>query len=370
MKTFGAALLGLAAADIPADLVEQLPDFDKVSFKVYSGLLDVPGPINGYDSLRIHYQFHTSQRSPAKDPVAIWHQGGPGGSSITVGLYGEMGAFQIGDKEHGNYINAYAWNKVANMLYLESPAGSGGDDGYSECIKDGKPVSCSWNDKTQAEAYAHTLQAFFKAFPEFAKNDFYLTGESYFGQYGPNIAHFLLNNAPFNSSINLKGIAAGNACWGGTETCVACNGPSQDKIDVDLFFGKGLFSPKLKKQIDETCKFPTKYKSGPGSGGPFDCDAGSELSLACKALLVKMRAEVGPHNVYDIYDNCGNTEKFLNRIGKDQAWLTTVLRESMHNSSATNQMLKDMNGGYDWDCGGDVSGWMKSAEKELHLDTA
>merc|ERR1712070_282149 len=195
----------------------------------------------------------------SSDPVLIWHQGGPGGSSITVGLYGEMGAFQIGDKEHGNYINPYAWNKVANMLYLESPAGSGSSEGYSQCVKGGKAVPCDWNDKTQAEAYAHTLQAFFKAFPEFAKNSFYLTGESYFGQYGPNIAHYLVNNEPFKSSINLKGIAAGNACWGGTETCVACNGPSQDKIDVDLFFGKGLFSPKLKKQIDETCKFPTQY---------------------------------------------------------------------------------------------------------------
>lgn len=330
-------------------------------------MLDVPGPISGYDSLKIHYQFQTSQKNPSTDPVAIWHQGGPGGSSILVGLYGEMGAFQVGDKEHGNYINPYAWNKVANMLYLESPAGSGGSDGYSECIKGGKAVKCIWNDTTQAEAYAHTLQVFFKSFPEFSKNDFYLTGESYFGQYGPNIAHYLLNTAPFNSSINLKGIAAGNACWGGTSTCVACNGPSQDKLDVDLFFGKGLFSPKLKKQIDGTCKFPTHYKEGHGGGSPFECDAGSELPQACQALLTKMRAEVGPHNVYDIYDNCDNTAEFLNRIGQDTSWLTTFLRKGMHNSSATHQALIDMNGGYRWDCGGNVSGWMRSAEKDLHL---
>ena len=64
------------------------------------------------------------------------------------------------------------------MLYLESPAGSGQDSGFSTCIKGGKAVGCMWNDTSQAEAYAHTLVAFFKAFPEFAQNDLYLTGES------------------------------------------------------------------------------------------------------------------------------------------------------------------------------------------------
>ena len=34
-----------------------------------------------------------------------------------------MGYFQVSDE--GPYTNDYAWNKAANMLYLESPAGSG-----------------------------------------------------------------------------------------------------------------------------------------------------------------------------------------------------------------------------------------------------
>lgn len=70
------------------------------------------------------------------------------------------------------------------MLYLESPAGSGSSHGYSECIKAGSAVACHWDDVSQAEAYSHTLQAFKVAFPEFAANSLYLTGESYFGQYG------------------------------------------------------------------------------------------------------------------------------------------------------------------------------------------
>ena len=108
-----------------------------------------------------------------------WHQGGPGASSVSLGLYTEMGYFQLDDK--GAHVNPYAWNKVANMLYLESPAGSGtpflAGKGSSECLKGGMPVRCHWDDVSQAEAYAHTLVAFTKAFPEFAAHDLYLTGE-------------------------------------------------------------------------------------------------------------------------------------------------------------------------------------------------
>ena len=112
------ALLSSATVSAPAsDLVKSLPGFNgSFPFKVYSGYLHVPGPFEktDYDSLSIHYQFHTSQNDPAKDPLVTWHQGGPGGSSINVGLYTEMGYFQLDDK--GGHANPYAWNKVANML--------------------------------------------------------------------------------------------------------------------------------------------------------------------------------------------------------------------------------------------------------------
>jgi hypothetical protein len=360
----------LASAEKSEDLVTSLPDFPPASewgFKAYSGFLDVPGPVSGYDALKIHYQFHTSQGSTS-DPVVSWHQGGPGGSSITVGLYGEMGAFLVGDEAHGHYLNPWAWNKAAHMLYLESPAGSGGSAGYSQCLKAGKVVDCHWDDRSQAEAYAHTLTAFFQAFPEVAKNDFYLSGESYFGQYGPNIAHFILNTAPFKDGIQLKGILAGNACWGGTESCVNCNGPSQDRLDVEHFFGRGLFSPKLKKQIDATCDFPEEY--GPQQGtGPFACQ--KPVSDECQGLLKEMRRQVGPHNVYFVYDNCEATQDFLTKTGKDAQWLRGVMHENLHNASATRAALKELNGGFDWDCNGDAEAFITSAEarKALHLDT-
>lgn len=361
-------LLSGCTAEKTEDLVTSLPGFPPGPwpFRAYSGFLSVTGPINGYDSLRIHYQFHTSQGAPARDPVVAWHQGGPGSSSILLGLYGEMGAFRLGD--HGGYLNPWAWNKVANMLYLESPAGSGGPSGYSACFRGGKPAECQWDDVTQAQAYAHTLRTFFQAFPEFSNNDFYLTGESYFGQYGPNIAHFIVNNEPFRSSLNLKGIALGNACWGGNETCVACNGPSEDKVDADFFFGKGLYSPKLRVQIEKACAFPETYTSCDTTGD--DLPGHEVLSSECKELLKEMFRQVGPHNVYDVYDNCNRTSDFLRRTGQNMGWLASKLRRGMHSPMATRAELSQLNGGYDWDCLGDADGWITSpaVREALHLD--
>jgi carboxypeptidase C (cathepsin A) len=98
------------------------------------------------------------------------------------------------------------------MLYLESPAGSSDPIGFSYCVKGGKPAAvCSWNDVSQAEAYAHTLKAFYAAFPAFAQNDLYLSGESYAGQYIPNIANYIVNDA--STTLPLKGILVGNGCW-------------------------------------------------------------------------------------------------------------------------------------------------------------
>jgi carboxypeptidase C (cathepsin A) len=357
MKCFALpALAALAAAAPEADLVVQLPGFAKHSgFKVYSGFLTVPGPLNGYDELKIHYQFQTAQNgTEASKPVVTWHQGGPGGSSI-FGQYGEMGYFQVDDA--GEHANPYAWNQVANMLYLESPAGSDDPIGFSTCAKGGEVQRrCEWSDVTQAEAYAHTLKAFFAAFPEFASHDLYLSGESYAGQYLPNIAHYILNNKDVVS--NLKGIAVGNGCWGGDATTVNCNGPNAEQNDMDMYYGKGLMAKKEHQAVYAACDFPLK-------GAP---------SIKCDAALTKASAEVGPHNVYDIYDNCPTTEAWLLKTGKSMRWLTRYLRKQLNENRPRSEWhaeLLGMSGGYDWGCNQlpELEKYMQRADVQaaLHL---
>ena len=50
------------------------------------------------------------------------------------------------------------------------------------------------------------LKDFFSKFQEFAKNDFYVTGESYGGIYVPTLSVRVLAD----TSINFKGMAIGN----------------------------------------------------------------------------------------------------------------------------------------------------------------
>eukprot|EP00928_Gymnodinium_smaydae_P043779 TRINITY_DN29273_c0_g2_i1.p1 TRINITY_DN29273_c0_g2~~TRINITY_DN29273_c0_g2_i1.p1 ORF type:complete len:494 (-),score=66.69 TRINITY_DN29273_c0_g2_i1:12-1493(-) len=348
-----------ANADVEADLVKQIPGFNATAFKVYSGYLAVPGPINGYDSLSIHYQFSQAQSDALNKPVVAWHQGGPGGSSVQGGFI-EMGFFRVADELT---VNPHAWNKVANMLYLESPAGSGGDSGFSTCIRSGKPVACSWNDVSQAEAYAHSLLAFFKAFPEFSKNKFYLSGESYFGQYGPNIAHYIVSNA-FFSSINLRGLLVGNGCWGGTATSFDCNGPNADQNDLDALYGKGLVSKRQYRAAYAACGFST----------------GSLLartSAHCQKALDDAHSEVGSYNIYDVYDNCGKTaEERMRSSGKDMRHLLVQARAALSpaSHSSSHSFLSGANGGYEWSCGdtyppGKIDEFFKrrDVQEALHL---
>jgi len=89
-------------------------------------------------------------------------------------------------------------------------------------------------------------------------------------------------------------------------------------------------------------------------------------------LLSEYRKQVGPHNVYNIYDNCPNQAAFLERTGKDMQWLTNYLRDGMSNPHETHKLLTEMNGGFDWSCGGmeATEEWITRSDvvKALHLE--
>merc|ERR1712086_1183889 len=83
-----------------------------------------------------------------------------------------------------------------------------------------------------------------------------------------------------------------------------------------------------------------------------------------------MYDEIGPHNAYNLYDNCPSTQAMLTRIGKDMAWLRKELGEHMHRPQYIRSKLTKMNGGFEWDCLGDIGTWIQRSDvkKALHLD--
>ncbi|KNA24331.1 hypothetical protein SOVF_016850 [Spinacia oleracea] len=105
-----------------ADFVKRVPGQPKVSFKQYAGYVTV----NATHGKALFYWFFQAVDEPAKKPVLLWLNGGPGCSSIGYGESEELGPFspQKGSKPKLK-LNKYSWNKAANLLFLESPVGVG-----------------------------------------------------------------------------------------------------------------------------------------------------------------------------------------------------------------------------------------------------
>lgn len=178
------------------DEVKNLPGLnDAVNFRHFSGYLQADS--SAKPSKFFHYWFVESESNPATDPILLWLNGGPGCSSM-AGLFTELGPFRVKDDGKTLEKNEFSWNKVANVLFLESPAGVG----YS--------YSNNWvnvhTDDTTAHENYRALKSFMKKFPQYKSNPLYLSGESYGGVYLPTLGVLVDKD----SELNLKGVAIGN----------------------------------------------------------------------------------------------------------------------------------------------------------------
>ena len=135
-----------------------------------------------------------------------------------MGYFVEQGPFNVNNNSitynttsiPSLYTNKYSWSRVSNIVYLESPAGVG----YSYCDgKQGPINSCpDWNDTNVAEDNHIILQQFFKGYPEYLKNLFFIFGESYAGVYVPTLV-MQIEKDP-SGLPPLIGFAIGDGCMG------------------------------------------------------------------------------------------------------------------------------------------------------------
>ena len=56
--------------------------------------------------------------------------------------------------------------------------------------------------------------------------------------------------------------------------------------------------------------------------------------------------------MYNIYDDCPQTNEWLKRSGKSMRWLLNFLREKMNTGESPHAELAALAGGYEWSCGG------------------
>ncbi|KAM9410743.1 lysosomal protective protein-like [Pholidichthys leucotaenia] len=260
------SLLGAHAAP-KADEITYLPGLPKQpSFKHYSGYLNVA---NGK---HLHYWFVESQDKPSSDPVVLWLNGGPGCSSLD-GLLTEHGPYLIQSDGASLEYNPYSWNKIANMLYLESPVGVGFS--YSDDQK------YATNDTEVSMINYLALKEFFRLFPEYSKNDLYLTGESYAGIYIPTLAERVMED----DELNLKGIAVGNGM---------SNYELNDNSLVEFAYFHGLLGNSLWNDLQTYC-----CRNG-------TCDFYSNPNPNCNVALDEVQHIVYGMglNIYNLYAPC------------------------------------------------------------------
>jgi carboxypeptidase C (cathepsin A) len=155
-------------------LITSLPNLNyNPGFRQFSGYLTV----SAQHGRSLFYWYVESQNDPTTDPVVLWTNGGPGCSGL-IGFWEEHGPFVLNSTLHLS-PNPYSWNKVANMLYIEQPAGTGFS--YSKTTADYDTA----DDAMSAEDNYQFILQFLERFPERKSNAFYISGESYAGHYIP-----------------------------------------------------------------------------------------------------------------------------------------------------------------------------------------
>src|SRR3989338_1277476 len=88
----------------------------------------------------------------------------------------EMGPYHINKKTIELYPNAYTWNKNYNLLFVDNPLGAGfshmsNPDGYIH------------NEEQMANELYSLLIQFMGKYTQYAKNPFFVFGESYAGKF-------------------------------------------------------------------------------------------------------------------------------------------------------------------------------------------
>ncbi|CAA7406050.1 unnamed protein product [Spirodela intermedia] len=240
-----------------------------VDFEQYSGYVTVDEKAG-----RALFYYLVEAPDAAKRPLLVWFNGGPGCSSLGIGALEEIGPFRVMSDGKTLFSNPFAWNRVANVLFLESPAGVGFS--YSNTTSD---YDSNGDTQTAEDAYVFLVN-WLERFPEYKHRDLFLAGESYAGHFAPQLAHAILrynNQLPHGIVINLKGIAIGNA---------AINDLTDNKGMLDFFWTHALISDENHREIEQNCDFNVAE----GIKNP-KCDAAIE-----KAKLVMTQIDI--YNIY------------------------------------------------------------------------
>ncbi|KAB1213809.1 Serine carboxypeptidase-like 33 [Morella rubra] len=207
------------------------------SISHFSGYINV----NKENGRALFYWFFEAQSQSSKKPLLLWLNGGPGCSSVGYGAAVELGPLRVNKKGAGLVYNKYAWNKEANLLFVESPVGVG-------------------------FSYTNT------------SSDLTKLEDSFVGHYVPQLAELVYDrnkNSTKYPVINLKGFIVGNP-------------ETEESYDnrgiLDYAWSHAVISDQLYNKARKVCDFKS-----------FD------WSNECNGAMEEVFENYAEIDIYDIY---------------------------------------------------------------------
>lgn len=189
-------------------IVKSLPGYsDDLPIKLETGYVGV----GEAEEIQLFYYFIESERDAKRDPLMLWLTGGPGCSAFS-GLVLEIGplkfnytAFSSESDIPDLESNPYSWTKVASIIFLDSPVGTGFS--YANTSE-----AYHSDDILQSMHIYQFLRKWLLDHPEFLKSPVYISGDSYSGKLVPIIVQEILNGNRIGIKpiINVKGYVLGN----------------------------------------------------------------------------------------------------------------------------------------------------------------
>ncbi|KAI9817502.1 MAG: hypothetical protein M1827_001112 [Pycnora praestabilis] len=210
------------------------------SVKSYSGYVDVAPNQHIF-----FWFFEARNQDPTTAPLTTWINGGPGSSSM-IGLFQENGPCGV-DSDGNVYNNPYSWSNASNMLYIDQPTQVGfsysipvsayEDPGTGDIITlpnatcpdyaaalgtcgtysyPNETLTANTTDAAAPNFWA-TLQGFMGAFPQYSRETYHFSTESYGGHYGPVFNEYIETQNALNVSgahkISLETVLIGNGWY-------------------------------------------------------------------------------------------------------------------------------------------------------------
>ncbi|CAK9154932.1 unnamed protein product, partial [Ilex paraguariensis] len=195
-------LLLLSDTIVPQSIIKTLPGFPgDLPFELETGYIGV----GERDEVQLFYYFLESERNPRDDPLILWMAGGPGCSSLFSFFY-EIGPLKFnftlnpsnsGESKPTLELNPYSWTKVANIIFIDQPAGSGFS--YAK-----KWEAYNSSDTRSASLTYDFLRKWLVDHPNFLNNPLYICGISYIGIVVPIVVQEIYNGNEAGKEPRMK----------------------------------------------------------------------------------------------------------------------------------------------------------------------